>query len=360
MKNYRFEHIDTKRWGIGNYPCSRAQKDEKEMLVQMGDYSIYTKDGGDTFEKIGCGKHTGSWCRLNDGSYIMPGFTSVVNYDFDPKVQEKIPFVLRIVRARNFEQIKNGTAQCEYTVVDIPELAVGFGDSQDPNMYSSGATGQGLIQLDNGDIIAALYGQFKSDKSKLPYFEKYDFYQYRTWLIVSHDNGHTFEFLSTVADCQTYPIADAEGYCEPDILDLGGGHILCAIRTQGHEVYTPMMFSHSYDYGRTWTKPEVMNPYGVLPRLLRLQNGAIVCASGKWDVFMLVSGDEGQTWSEPYVVREQDGQWDRGPSGYVSVFETNPNEILMVYDIVEDKLSEDIKPGERRIVYMSRFKVVEE
>ena len=104
----------------------------------------------------------------------------------------------------------------------------------------------------------------------------------------------------------------------------------------------------------------MLNPYGVLPRLIRLENGAIVCASGKWDTFMQISGDEGYTWSKPFIVAENDGQWDRGPSGYVSIFETRPNEILIVYDTTEDKASDDIKLGERRIVYMSRYRVIEE
>lgn len=95
-------------------------------------------------------------------------------------------------------------------------------------------------------------------KSKLDYFKNYDFYQYRTWCIVSHDNGHTFEYLSTIADCGTYPVPDGEGYCEPDLVYLGNGHILAALRTQGHEVYTPLFCSHSYDSGKTWSKPDEM------------------------------------------------------------------------------------------------------
>lgn len=360
MKNYTFEHIDTKCWGIGNYPAGMMKGDGGDIMVDAGAYVLSTSDYGDTWTEIRDGRRRGNFTRLADGSYISPGFHSVVNFDFDVETQEKIPFVLRIARAENFDVLRAGTAQCEYCSVDIPDLAVGFGDSEDKKNYHTGSVDHGVIQLENGDIIMTMYGQFKSDRSKLEYFKNYDFYQYRSWCLISHDNGHTFEYLSTIADCQTYPIADAEGYCEPDLLYLGNGHILAAIRTQGHEVYTPMFFSHSYDSGKTWSKPEVLNPYGVLPRLIRLENGAIVCASGKWDTFMQISGDEGYTWSKPFIVAENDGQWDRGPSGYVSIFETRPNEILIVYDTTEDKVSDDIKLGERRIVYMSRYRVIEE
>ena len=213
------------------------------------------------------------------------------------------------------------------------------------------------IEIENGDVIVSMYGQFKQDKSKLDYFTKYDFYQYRTWLLVSHDNCETFEYLSTVADCMTYPVPEAEGYCESDLLYLGNGRMLCVMRTQGHEVYTPMMRSLSSDYGKTWSAPEPINPYGVLPRLIKLQNGTVVVCSGKWDIFLQTSEDDGETWSKPFVISENDGQWDRGPSGYNSIFETDPNTLVVVYDITEDKVSDDIKEGERRIVYISRYKI---
>ncbi len=353
---YTIRPIDTKRWGIGMYPCGRTQRGN-ELLVDLGNYALYSPDAGDTWKEIRDGRQRGNFTRLADDSYICPGFKSAVNFDFDPTIQQKIPFVLRIARAATFDEVLAGTAQYEYSVTDIPDLAVGFGDSGDQRDYHTGAVDHGLIQLANGDILMTMYGQFKEDRTKLDYFKHYDFYQYRAWVMVSHDNGHTFEYLSTIADCQTYPIADAEGYCEPDLLDLGDGHILAALRTQGHEVYTPMFFCHSYDNGKTWTKPEVLNPYGVLPRLLKLQNGTIVCASGKWDTFLQISTDNGYTWSTPYIVAENDGQWDRGPSGYVSIFETRPNELVIVYDTTEDKVSDDIKVGERRIVYMSRYEI---
>lgn len=350
-------HIDTKRIGIGNYPCGTMQGDAHNLMADFSHGTLRSTDGGDNWEVLTDRKHRGNFTRLADGSYVAFGFHSVVEKDFDPAVQEKIPFVLRVERAKDYDALVGGNVQYDYAVVDIPDLAIGYGDSGDSSNYFTGCIGTGIVQTENSDVIVAMYGQFRQDRSKLDYFTNYDFYQYRTWLIVSHDNCRTFEYLSTVADCMTYPVADAEGYCEPDLLYLGGGRMLCVMRTQGHEVYTPMMRSFSGDYGRTWSAPEQICGYGVLPRLLRLQNGVIVCASGKWDIFLLTSGDDGRTWSEPFVVTPNDGQWDRGPSGYNSIFETDPNTLVVVYDTTEDKVSEDIRSGERRIVYVSRYKI---
>jgi hypothetical protein len=355
----KITHIDTKRIGIGNYAFGSAFGDKNRMLVAFSNGVLCTDDGGDNWRVIPKSEKYNPllYGRLNDGSYVGFDFTNIAGHRFDPAVQEKIPFVLGIYRAKNYDEVLAGTPQRSFAVVDIPDLAVGYGDSGDHDSWGCGAMASGIIQTENGDVIVSMYGQFKKDKSKLPYFTNYDFYQYRTWVLVSHDNCETFEYLSTVADCMTYPVPDAEGYCESDLLYLGNGNILCVMRTQGHEVYTPMMRSISHDYGKTWSAPEAINPYGVLPRLLKMQNGTVVVCSGKWDIFLQTSEDDGETWSKPFVISENDGQWDRGPSGYNSIFETDPNTLVVVYDITEDKVSEDIKEGERRIVYVSRYKI---
>lgn len=361
---YRAELIDSKRLWRGFYPCGNTMSDDGRVIVNAGDalgtLNLYSADKGETWELIRHNPIPGMF-RLADGRYFAQDFQSVARHKFNPKVQKKIPYIMKKYWADCFDDIMTGNIQADFECIDIPDLAVGYGDDQNPNNWFTGCAGSGGIQTENGDIILPMYGQFKEDKSKLSYFENYDFCQYRTWVIVSHDNGKTFEYLSTVADCQTYPWnPEAEGFCEPELLNLGGGHILCALRTQGHEVYTPLYVSHSYDSGKTWEAPQEINPFGVLPRLLRMQNGAVICASGKWDTFFLISGDDGKTWGERITVAENDGQWDRGPSGYTSIFETNPNELLIVYDHTEDRVSDFNPPNNRRVIYANRYRIIEE
>ncbi len=360
--NYRAELIDSKRLWKGFFPCANTMAEDGRILVGAGDmlgsYNLYTADKGDTWEMIRKVQNPGM-TRLADGRYFAQNFHSVSEHRFNPKVQKKIPYVMQQFWADSFDDILAGNIQVDFTCVDIPDLAVGYGDSGDANSWFTGCAGSGCIQLENGDILLPMYGQFKQDCSKLPYFKNYDFYQYRTWILISRDNGKTFEYLSTVADCQTYPYnPDAEGFCEPELLNLGGGHLLCSLRTQGHEVYSPIYVSHSYDSGITWEAPIEINPFGVLPRLLKMSNGAVICASGKWDTFFQISGDDGKTWSDRVILAENDGQWDRGPSGYVSIFETNPGELLVVWDHTEDKVSVINPPNNRRVVYANRYKII--
>jgi len=374
--SYKIEHIDTKRLWRGFFPCADIASDDGRILVCAGDsiysgadigamsgagsYFLYTTDKGDTWEFIRPAPYPGMM-RLSNGKYFAQGFGSAVLKQFNKDVQEKVPYVMKKYVADSFDQILEGRVQMEFECVDIPDLAVGYGDSQDPDNWATGYNGTGIAELDNGDVLLPMYGHFKEDRTKLDYFKKYDFYQYRTWILVSHDKCKTFEYLSTVADCQTYPFTpDGEGFCEPCLLNLGCGHVLCVMRTQGHEVYSPLYASHSYDNGNTWSVPEEISPFGVYPRLLKMQSGLIVCTSGKWDTFFLVSEDDGKTWSERHIIAENDGQWDRGPSGYTSVFEVEPDVILVVYDDTEDRVSEFKNPYDRRVVYATRYRITKE
>lgn len=345
------------------FPIGNTISPDGRIIIGVGEldaeYAIISDDKGETWRTVRDRFVTPRMIQLQDGTYFGMAIDSPLKFLINIKKQKKIPRVLQMYYADTFDDILDENIQTDFSCIDIPDLNYGYGDGLDPKVWQTGYVSM-VSTLDNGDIIGAMYGQFKSDRSKLKYFEKYyDMYQYRTWLIVSHDNGRTFSYLSTVADCQTYPglAGEGEGFCEPDILDLGGGHVLCVMRTQGHEVYTPMYASHSYDYGLTWGRPEKICDYGVYPRLLKLADGTIVCGAGKWDTFLLTSEDNGYTWSKPFVVRENKGQWERGPSGYVSIFETDPCELLIVYDNTDEPENDNVKEGERRTVYAEKFRL---
>ena len=143
-----------------------------------------------------------------------------------------------------------------------------------------------------------------------------------------------------------YPCGDADG---------GNGRLI--IRAGDN---AGSMTIRSNDGGRTWSPVSKVEDFGVLPRLLKMKNGAVVLASGKWDTFLKISADDGESWSDRIIVKENRGQWDRGPSGYTSIFETADDELLIVYDHTDDPVSDDIKYGERRVIYADRFRITAE
>ena len=91
-----------------------------------------------------------------------------------------------------------------------------------------------------------------------------------------------------------------------------------------------------------------------------MKNGLVVCTSGKWDTFLCVSEDGGHTWSDRHIIAENDGQWDRGPSGYTAVFEVEPDVVLALYDHTEDRVSDFKNPYDRRVVYATRYRITKE
>lgn len=360
--------LNKKRICEGSYACTdTVSKDGKIYLAPNGNphnIALYSENRGADFQVLRPTENAfrERFIELDDGSFLALGFNNVAFDAVFDKEQENIPFVMSVYTADSVEAVRDGKIKTRFVNVDIPGLSSGYGDSAN---RSAGSVSGGLIQLSNGDIFATMYGQFAEDKTLCPYFEEngnYKFYLYRTWCIISHDRGRTFEYVSTVADVQTYPIADinAEGYCEADVIEIEPGHIVSVLRTGGHEVYSPLYCSHSYDFGRTWEKPYEICDWGVLPRLITMHDGTLVCCSGHIHTMLLFSDDKGKTWSEPFIVEECDGKWDKSPSGYNSVFESRPGELTIVYDDPKEGISEGAEPGMLRNIYIARYRINKE
>jgi len=357
--------LSEEKFGHGHYPACGIKSPDGRIIVSVGiapehkAFSLYSRDGGVTFEKYeGASRATRApFFQLKDGSYLAIGegnvaFRPIINPD-----QEKIPFILAVHRAKSFDDIMKNNVETHFAPVDIPELSMGFGDS---NNRFAGCAQTGVIEMSNGDILVMMYGQFKEDRILCPWLKEhgpYDFYLYRTWCIVSHDKGETFEFLTTVADCNTYPIADvnAEGYCETDCIEVEDGHIVAVLRTGGHEIYSPLYVSHSYDYGKTWGAPYTVNDWGVWPRIIKMQDGTLVISSGHIHTFLQFSGDGGLTWSDAAILEECDGKWGQSCSGYNYITESRPGELTRVFDDPK----EGIAAGDEfpRRIYVRRYAI---
>ena len=368
MTKFTPELLSSECFGVGDYPCDdvySARTGEWAIPVSGKDtnYFLVSSDNGNSFKKVDRTNHRHEKFReMSDGSFIALDFSSTFAgkfYDFDTK--EDIPFGVTLYRAGSFGDIMNDKISEEFSTLNIPGLTFGYGDSGNRH------TGcfSGWRELSNGDILATMYGQFRDDTTICPYFRqwgKYDFYLYRTWAVVSHDKGKTWEFAGTIADCQTFPIPDvnAEGYCEADIEETSPGHICCVLRTQGHEVFSPMYVCHSDDFGKTWTKPRIFCDWGVLPKLLKMQDGTLVCASGHRHTMLLFSDDDGKTWSEPFIVEPCDGLWDKSATGYTSFLESKPGEITIIYADPKEGIAANCEDGKKRWTYRKTYRINKE
>jgi hypothetical protein len=122
------------------------------------------------------------------------------------------------------------------------------------------------------------------------------------------------------------------GFTEPTYEILADGSFICVARTTDGIGNGPMYISRSVDMGRTWTKPQIFTASGVLPRLLQLQNGVTILASGRPGVQLRFSNDgQGKVWTNAFEMMPYIDYKDQVSCGYTGLLATGPDRFLIVY-----------------------------
>ena len=174
-----------------------------------------------------------------------------------------------------------------------------------------------IIQLDNGDLLAPMYGVFKGDTKK------------RVVLSLSSDRGHRWRYYATVATGERDPNPELPGQyngpCEPSLEMLPNGQMICVFRTQYSHLpgeYRPISVCWSNDLGKTWTKPVPTKPHlmNIAPKLIVLENGVLACEYGRPGFHVAFSIDNGHTWQDRVSfsllpVSNITGQFDMAKAG---------------------------------------------
>lgn len=122
------------------------------------------------------------------------------------------------------------------------------------------------------------------------------------------------------------------GFTEPAYEILADGTFICVNRTTDGIGNGPMYISRSSDMGKTWSKPEIFMASGVLPRLLQLENGVTVMASGRPGVQLRFSNDgKGKLWTNAFEMMPWIDYKDQVSCGYTGLLATGPDRFLVVY-----------------------------
>ncbi len=122
--------------------------------------------------------------------------------------------------------------------------------------------------------------------------------------------------------------------CEPDILQLPDGKILCHLRVQSENLFYTTYQSESTDGGKTWTAPHaVLSPKGGAPAHLMLHSsGAVISTYGyreaPFGVRAMFSFDDGKTWDTDHVLFDKGTDYDLG---YPSTVETQDGCLLTIF-----------------------------
>lgn len=182
----------------------------------------------------------------------------------------------------------------------------------------------------DGSLIAGVYPGFYVDNNNnaLP---KHNVFFYR-----STDNGKSWNVQGRIfyePDSLTDKKANSRmGFTEPAYEILADGTFICVNRTTDGIGNGPMYISRSSDMGKTWSKPEIFMASGVLPRLLQLENGVIVMASGRPGVQLRFSNDgKGKVWTNAFEMMPWIDYKDQVSCGYTGLLATGPDRFLVVY-----------------------------
>lgn len=185
-----------------------------------------------------------------------------------------------------------------------------------------------MRQLKDGSIIAGIYPGFiiRSDGVVDP---KSGVFFYK-----SADNGRSWKIHGRITYIPDLA-ADSNGnkrmgFTEPAFEILHDGTFICIIRTTDGIGNGPMYICRSSDQGVTWTKPELVTPSGVLPRLLQLKNGIAALAAGRPGVQLRFTSD-GKHWTDPLEMMPYENYKDQVSCGYSGLLETGPDRFLLIY-----------------------------
>ena len=263
-------------------------------------HRMMSTDNGKTWKDIS-GEGTANFCKitLHDGTFLeIVGWVNGLIHKGDG-------WVMHVKRSRD-----NGMT---YTIQkDVPVAIEHVRQDGVPQGQGRATFNTGLVEMDNGDLLAAIYVDFEG----LP--------KCSSVLVKSTDKGNSWQYFSTIA---YDPDAPGFGFLEPALIRTGPNNLLAMMRTSDTGPGESMYQARSRDGGKTWSKPTIVADHGVMPALIRTDDGILVCSYGRPGVTVICSADgEGCEWTDRTQI------FDRGTTGYTDMAKVGPNEILLIHD----------------------------
>jgi hypothetical protein len=151
---------------------------------------------------------------------------------------------------------------------------------------------------------------------------------YACWCMMSADNGRSWKRHGLIA----HDPSGALMMGEPCLLPTADGHLACIIRCADQE-QKPMRIAYSADQGKTWSRPQPLGGFGVMPQAALLGNGVAVLAFGRPGVHLLFSADGmAREWLGPVsLVAGDPGAITAHSCGYTRLLPISDDAVLIAY-----------------------------
>jgi hypothetical protein len=318
---------------------------------------LRTKDGGQTWNQGNL--------EIGESAFEYPDGEAVMFYGWLGQETEKDGcYAFPFRRWTN-----HGEKQYDETATIILPQKVDKGQAGNILIYPN----HSIISLRDGSLLASVQGRF-------PYSRPLVHGGWRVFTVRSTDHGKTWHYLSTVATDDEGRYDD--GFCEPVLLRIPTGNILCIMRTGGlvtdvsdterlrtskmvmcdgnlRFICDPMQLSVSKDDAMSWSEPRVVTKFGVYPNAVLMSNGVIALCYGRPGNWMSFSLDYGRTWGHTIQINDAPESADAGH--YNSMVEVEPGKLLLVYaqgdPAVQSRLPQDHTYSEIRgtFIYVNKL-----
>ena len=185
-----------------------------------------------------------------------------------------------------------------------------------PMAHLAGWWRQRAVVLPEGTVVGCATGRVQPDEP-----------QNSAFALRSDDAGGTWELIPIAR------VRGAVGFNETYMTLLPDGRILALIRStppDGH-----LYRSFSADAGRTWSEPERLPIWGFPAHVIRLRDGALLCAYAHrrhpFGVRAVLSRDDGETWDAAHekILRDDSA----GVVGYPTSVELADGTIFTAYEL---------------------------
>ena len=248
--------------------------------------------------------------------------------------------------------IESGGMVMEGFPRDIAPLGKGDVPPSAANVGHHTFDGNGL-DID-GRLLTTMYLRFLGDDT------------YTAILLESEDEGHTWRYLSTIAGPELNNVR--EGPCEPSLVQLETGELMCVMRVGSGPKWN-IARAYSNDGGVNWSTTDRLSAFSVEPSLSLLSNGILALSTGRPGIYLWLSSDpRGQSWQSVDLLLWHN-EWAPGPeyvirpepsgdqakrhandqtTAYTEIVEIEPNQLLIVYDRIDNAWSPVPTESKRR------------